>query len=110
MNTNDRTTVHIVIIFIGLIALALCGGMLYLNTQSQHIDPVLSSAASAALGAMTALLASTRSGNPAPAPVAVVNQDPIPVTDTTDEPVGRHAASDTAPVGSDLTVNDLTGD
>lgn len=104
MNTSDKTTIHIVVVFIGIIALALCGGMLYLNSQSMRIDPVLSTAAGGALGALTALLASTRGGGEA-APVAVVNPDPIPVT--TEEPA-RHSAVD-GPVGTDLTETDLTG-
>lgn len=101
--SNDRSTVHIVVVFIGLIALALTGGMLLLNVQGLHIDPVLSSAASAALGALTALLASTRSNEAAP--VAVVNDQPIPVTDTY---TGKHDSTDRA-VGTDLPTVDLTG-
>lgn len=97
MNTQDKTTVHIVVIFLGLIALSLAGGMLWLNSNGQHIDPVLSTVAATALGALTALLVSTKT-----------SQDPTPTPDPiVDVPAGKHAA-DSAPVGADLTVNDLT--
>ena len=101
---SDKTTIHIVVIFIGIIAASLCGGMLWLNSQSQHIDPVLSTAAGGALGALTALLASTR-GSQEAAPVAVVNDTPIPVTESAP---AKHAADDSAPIGENLAVNDLT--
>lgn len=95
MNTQDKTTVHIVVIFLGLIALSLAGGMLWLNSNGQHIDPVLSTVAATALGALTALLVSTKT-----------SQDPTP-DPIVDVPAGKHSA-DSAPVGADLTVNDLT--
>lgn len=105
--TNDRTTIHIVVLFIGLIAITLAGGMLFLNSQSMKIDPVLSATAAGALGALTALLASTKAGTSA---VSVVNPDPIPVT-TTPEPASAPApvAAPEVPVGTDLPVTDLTG-
>jgi hypothetical protein len=107
---NDRRTVHIVVVFIGLIALTLAAGMLVLNAQSIHIDPVLSTLGAGALGSLGTLLASTKGNSSAdPTSVSVVNDTPIPVTETAqDTYTGKHESEDSA-VGTDLPTVDLTG-
>lgn len=93
---SDKTVVHMVVGFIGLIALMLAAGLLVLNYQDKTIDPLMATLAGGAVGALTALLASTRgtAKTEEPAPVEVVNTpaDPVPTAPT--QPLAAPEVSD----------------
>ena len=88
MNT-DRTTVQMVVFFIGASSLLIIGGLIFLSFQGRPIPDQLSTLGGATLGALGSLLARTftserrPTGTPAPIPVEVKNPDsnPVPVAD-----------------------------
>lgn len=80
MNGTDRTVVHMVVLFIGLIALILAAGLLLLDYQGKTIDPLLATLAGGAVGSLATLLASTRGAStesPAGTPTDPVNVAPV---------------------------------
>jgi hypothetical protein len=89
--TPDRFAVRAVVIFLGiavLLGIALGG---YLAANDHNVPDFIVATVSGALGALGALLASTRNSDE-PTPVNVVNAavDPVPV-DTTPAPAKKAA-------------------
>ncbi len=77
---TDKGTIRIVVVFLGIITVTLIAGAFALVLADKAIPDPIWGLSGGALGAFTAMLASTRSGE-APQPVNVVNEarDPVPV-------------------------------
>lgn len=68
--TSTRT-VNLVVGFLGLTLIVLVGGIILLSWQEKPIDDALKTLAATNLGALGALLVSTRSVDPPPTPEEV---------------------------------------
>ena len=93
MNT-DRTTVQMVVAFIGLSSVLIVSGLIFLAYEGRQIPEQLSTMGGATIGALGSLLARTftsegRSGDSAALPVEIKNspESPVPVAqaDTKDD-------------------------
>ena len=80
---TDKTTVNLVIVILGVIAVVLTGGAIFLTFQEKSVPGELWTLAGGAVGAFSSLLARTSSGSDTQ-DVQVVNTvgDPVPVEES----------------------------
>lgn len=78
---TDKGTIRIVVVFLGIITVVLIAGAFALVLANKSIPDPIWGLSGGALGAFTAMLASTRSGGDSPVGVQVMNAaaDPVPV-------------------------------
>lgn len=78
---TDRSTINLVVGILGLVALVLVAGAIFLTFQEKSVPGELWTLAGGAVGAFSSLLARTGPSGGEPQPVEVVNvpADPVPV-------------------------------
>lgn len=90
--SNERTTINLVVVFLGLVVLfgMAIGG--YLAIDDKGVPDFIVATTSGAIGALGAMLAKTSASNE-PQTVTVNNaaNDPVPVADVPAKPVTKKA-------------------
>lgn len=96
---TDRTTIRLVVGFLGFVAIATVAGGFYLTAIDKQIPDALIAIGSSSVGAVAALLARTSSGDASEVvPTQIVNTAASPVPVAPAEEIGE---------GHDLTAEDL---
>lgn len=85
---TEARTVRLVVALLGAVALLLVGGLVGLALLERAIPEGLLTLAGGVIGALSALLVSTRSGTADPTPVQVVQDEPVPVVEAAANPPG----------------------
>lgn len=79
---TDRSTINLVVGILGLVALVLVSGAIFLTFQEKSVPGELWTLAGGAVGAFSSLLARTGpSGEPQPVTVENLDSEPVPVKD-----------------------------